>query len=267
MSVASNHALSVLNSGNIKHALSLAIDAADQTPNDWHCHYAVGICLRQLEKYSSACEAYENALRLSAKELPVLLSLSIARQLNSELEESVTAAKRAIEIDADYYLAYNTLGMTRKIQGEFEMASLNYESGAQALARSFVKKLVNHEENPRFPHGQTTHNLWLPYAMKSAVFNAVTDDLGGAAFPTSDMAEEYYSSQDKDGRLWNDVTNHSEKTLRLFLPNFFGTMFFMLKNEIAFRTFLGNRSTVLMAMGDIEEAEKHLFEVDELSES
>lgn len=266
MSSESNHALKILNSGNVQHALSLACDAVDKTPNDWHCHYAVGTCLRQLEQYSRACEAYENALRLDSQQLPVLLSLSIARQLNYELEESVAVAKRAIEIDADYYLAYNTLGMTRKVQGEYEMASLNYESGAQALARSLVKKLINRKENPCYPHGETTNNLWLPYVMQSALFNAAFDGLEGAAFPTSEMAAQYYSADKKDGRLWKDFSDELGKMSRLFLPNFFGTMFFMLKNELAFRTFLGNRSTVLMAMGHIEEAEKHRLESDELTD-
>jgi tetratricopeptide (TPR) repeat protein len=267
MSDASNNALQIFQSGDVRQGLSLASDAVDQNPNDWHCHYAVGVCLRQLKQYSDACNAYENALRLDAKQPPVLLALSIARQLNSELEKSVSAAKLAIELDSDYYLAYNTLGMTRKIQGDFEKASLNYEAGAQALARSIVKKLVNRKENSSFPHVETTHNLWLPYAMKSALFTTETDGLERMLLPTSEMAERYYNSQSNDGWLWEDVIDAAEKKSRLFLPNFFGTMFFMLKNEPAFRNFLGNRSTVLMAMGDTEEAEKHLLEVDELSES
>ena len=37
-------------------------------------------------------------------------------------------------------------------------------------------------------------------------------------------------------------------------------------NARAFRTFLGNRYTVLKALGQDEEAEKHLYEAEELSE-
>ena len=267
MSDASNKALEIFGSGDIQQALNRAIDAVNEQPNDWHCHYAVGVCLRRLNNLPGACEAYENALSLDPKQAPVLLALAIARQLNSQLEESVSAAKRAIELDPDYYLAFNTLGMTRKIQGEFEMASLNYEAGAEALSRSFVKKFVNKRENPRFPHGETRYNLWLNYAMKSSMFRAASDGIERVLLPTSEMAQRYYESEEDSGWLWEDRDDESGKKSRLFLPNFFGTMFYLFKSEGTLKTLLGNKSIVLRALGEEEEAEKHLWEADELSES
>jgi tetratricopeptide (TPR) repeat protein len=266
MSYASNNALQILNSGDVQRGLELAIDAVDQTPNDWHCHYAVGIGLRHLKRYPEACNAYENALKFDHNQPPVLLALAIARQLNEQFDESVVAAKRAIEIDPDYYLAYNTLGMTRKLQGEFEYASLNYETGAKTLTRGIVKTLVNSFDSPLFSVGETRFNLWLQYALESAVFNASSAGLNRILTPSAELAVRDSYTSEYGGYFWSDVTDVDGKLGRLFLPNFFSTMFYRLKNEPAFRTFLGNRYTVLKALGQDEEAEKHLYEAEELSE-
>lgn len=266
MSDASNNALQVLSAGDVQSGLALSLEAVHETPNDWHCHYSLGMCLRHLKYYSDACDAYENSLKLDHNQPSVLLALSIARQLNAELGQSVIAAKRAIEIDPEYYLAYNTLGMTRKLQGEFEFASLSYDVGAKMLARSIMKTFVNNQDSPSFPCGETTFNLWANYTLDSALFNVMSSGLERMLIPSTVSAEIYNNDSDYGGYFWTDVTDVDRKMGRLFLPNFFNTMFYRLKLEPAFRTFIGNRYTVLKALNQDDEAEKHLCEVEELSQ-
>jgi tetratricopeptide (TPR) repeat protein len=267
MSDASDNALHIFNTGNIQRALALAIKSVDENPNDWHCHYAVGICLRHLKYFSRACDAYENSLKLDQNQPSVLLALAIARQLNDQLDQSVVAAKRAIELDPDFYLAFNTLGMTRKLQGEFEFASLNYETGAKILARRIMKTLVNSQESPQLPDGETKFNLWVQYAMDSAVFNGISSGVERVFFSTAEAIESGVLVSKYGGCFWADVKDAEGKVGRLFLPNFFNTMFHRLKQEPTFRNFLGNRYTVLKALGQYEEAEKHLYEFEELSDT
>jgi tetratricopeptide (TPR) repeat protein len=126
-----------------------------QVVDDWHCNYAVGICLRQLEQYSGTYEAYENALRLDAQERPVLLSLSIARQLNSELEKSVAVAKFAIEIDADYCRAYNTWNeVSKESLSNFAADSILRQHLNVVLERLIVERVcplvVRNDNGPEF---------------------------------------------------------------------------------------------------------------------
>src|SRR5438309_2877381 len=56
--------------------------------------------------------------------------------------------RRAIEIDSDYELAYNSLALTQRTSGELDKALYNYDAGAKALARRIVKAMRNSRSNP-----------------------------------------------------------------------------------------------------------------------
>jgi tetratricopeptide (TPR) repeat protein len=265
MSDQSNGALKLLQStGDARRALELAIEAVDRDPKDWHCHYAVGICFRQLKQYTQACEAYENSLKLSANQPSVLLSLAIARQLECNYELSVLAAKQAIDLDPDYFLAFNTLGMTRKLQGEFELALKNYEAGAKIIGKVIARSLNNQINSQIFPEQGTTHNLWLEYALHASLVLAIESGLDRILVPNSDQFQNIISSNDNGGLFWKDQTDIEGKLCRLFFPNFFNAMFVQLKKEPAFCTMIGNQSTVLNELGRFEDAEKHRCEAEEL---
>ena len=190
MSLESIKSLQIFESGDVRRAFEVAISAAKNDPSDWHCHFAVGRCLRQMDRFSEAIVEYERALSLDRFHPEVFLALSIARQLNNQLEESIEAAKSAIELDPDYYIAFNTLGMTRKQQGDFEKASLNYEAGAKTLVRCIVKRLVNDRRSKIFPHRMTTYNLWTDYVLEGALFIGANADVDKVVFPSGNFAEQ-----------------------------------------------------------------------------
>jgi len=267
MSIASNKSLEIFEFGDVRKAFEIAINAVENDPRDWHCHFAVGRCLRQMNRFSEAIVAYEHALSLDRFHPEVFLALSIARQLNNQFEESIEAAMSAIELNPDYYNAFNTLGMTQKKQGEFEKASLNYESGANVLVRCIVKKLVNDRSSKIIPHRTTTYNLWTGYAIEGALFIGATANIDKLAFPSDDFAEQEERTHEHGGLFWVDTQNEDGEKVRMFLPNFFNTMFKELSRDFAFSNFMGNRSTVLRLMGQEEEADKHLQEAQELSSS
>jgi tetratricopeptide (TPR) repeat protein len=267
MSLASERSIEIFELGDVRRAFEVAISAAENDPSDWHCHFAVGRCLRQMDRFSEAIVEYELALSLDRFHPEVLLALSIARQLNNQLEESIEAAKSAIELDPDYYNAFNTLGMTRKLQGEFEKASLNYEAGAKTLVRCIVKRLINERSSKVLPYRMTTYNLWTDYVLEGAYFSGATADVDKVVFPSGNFAEQEERTQGHGGLFWVDTHNEDGAKVRMFLPNFFNTMFEELRRDFAFSNFLGNRSTVLRLMGQKEEADKHLQEAQELSSS
>src|SRR5947207_3125506 len=62
--------------------------------------------------------------------------------------KAIMAFRRAIEIDSDYELAYNSLALTQRTSGELDKALYNYDAGAKALARRIVKAMRNSRSNP-----------------------------------------------------------------------------------------------------------------------
>ena len=151
--------------------------------------------------------------------------------------------------------------------GQFEKASLNYEAGAKTLVRCIVKRLVNDRSSKILPHRMTTYNLWTDYALEGALFVGVNANVDKVEFPFGNFAEREEKTQRHGGLFWVDTQNEDGTKVRMFLPNFFNTMFEELSKNFAFSNFLGNRSTVLRLMGQKEEADKHLQEAQELSSS
>jgi hypothetical protein len=72
---------------------------------------------------------------------------------------AIEAIKRALELDRDYVLGYNTLAMTQKLMGAYEKSAHNYEEGLKALARLTAKSLLNAEHSPRVPHRRSRGDL------------------------------------------------------------------------------------------------------------
>ena len=65
MSDLSNQSLKVLAQGDLQEAEALARAALKDEPDDWHCHYALGQCLRFAERFREACQELDLALHLA----------------------------------------------------------------------------------------------------------------------------------------------------------------------------------------------------------
>ncbi len=263
MSRESNRALELMASGQLDEAVRLAINAAQQTPEDWHAHYAVGQCYRYAQDYPKACASLVRANELYPRETTVLLALAIARQLNNEYVAAIDALRFALEIDPDYALAYNSLAMTQKLMGAYEKAAHNYDSGVRALARVIGKSLRNAEDSPRLPHWSSRQNLWTQYAMDVAFSSAIDASAERVAWPTGEMAERDERTQEFQGWYWQDRVDAERKRTRLFLPNYFNTFCAQLRADSSYANFVGNRSTALRLMGNFDEADRHLQEAED----
>ncbi len=143
--------------GEALHLLRLAID---QNPSQWNSWYMAGQCCRFLNDIDGAIEHLLYASELNRNQSPIFLALGIAFQLNKQWDEAIEAFRRAIEIDPDFDLAYNSLALTQKKSGELEKALHNYDAGAKALTRRIVKAMHNSRTSRIFKFREMVGTLW-----------------------------------------------------------------------------------------------------------
>lgn len=117
-------------------------------PSQWNAWYMAGQCCRFLNNIDGAIQHLSRAAELKRDEPSIFLALGIAFQLNTQSDKAIMAFRRAIEIDSDYELAYNSLALTQRTSGELDKALYNYDAGAKALARRIVKAMRNSRSNP-----------------------------------------------------------------------------------------------------------------------
>ena len=83
----------------------------ESDPTESGVWYMAGQCCRFLNDIDGAIMHLARAVDLNQNEPPVFLALGIALQLNQKWDDAVEAFRRAIELDADYELAYNSLAL------------------------------------------------------------------------------------------------------------------------------------------------------------
>jgi tetratricopeptide (TPR) repeat protein len=262
MSRQSEEVLALIASGRLDEAGRLAV-ALEQGSSDWHDHYVAGQCFRFARDYPSACAALSRADELAPRQPPVLLALAIARQLNAEYTSAIDALRLALGIDPDYAAGYNTLAMTQKLMGDNEKAAHNYDEGAKALARVIARSLKNADSSPRLPIGRSRLDLWTKYALVGAMHLSADASVDRVAWPTDEMAERDAKTLEFRGWYWRDSIDAERKVTRLYLPNYFNTFCSLLRTDSLYTNLVGNRSTVLRLMGNVEESDQHLKEADD----
>jgi len=245
-------------------ALHLLRRAIDQNPSQWNAWYMAGQCCRFLNDIDGAIDHLSRAAELKTDEAPIFLALGIAFQLNTQWDDAIEAFRRAIEIDSDYELAYNSLALTQKKRGELDKALHNYDAGAKALARRIVKAMPNSRTTPILKHRDTVGTLWVEYAIYAALYLASSaEGINSSAWPTGEYALEEERTERHAGLYWIDTPNDKRETVRLFLPNYFNTFRQLLKRDAAYSNVIGNRGTVLELLGRHDEAHVHFAEATE----
>ena len=261
MSDESNQALELLASGRFDEGRGLALSAIQRNSSDWHAHYALGQYFRFIQDFPQACLALTRARELLPDDTTVLLALAISRQLNGEYEASIEAVKAAIEIDPDYAVAYNTLGMTQKHMGNYEDAARSYDQGVEALARGIAKSMHNADNSPRLPHFSA--DLSLNYTLSGAMYLGALASVDRIALPPGELAARDERTREYQGWYWQDHVDAEGKLTRAFLPNFFNTFHASLLADKLYAFLIGNRSTVLRLLGRMDEADRHVREAEE----
>jgi len=259
-----DQAIELMKDQRFSEALHLLRRTIDQDPLQWNAWYMAGQCCRFLNDIEGAIEYLSHAAELKKDEPPIFLALGIAFQLNTQWDDAVESFRRAIEIDPDYELAYNSLALTQKKRGELDKALHNYDAGVKALARRIVKAMRNSRTSPILKHRDTVGTLWLDYASYAAIYlTSSAEGINGIAWWTGEQAVEEKRTEKHAGLYWIDTQNEKGENVRLFLPNYFNTFCEQLKRDAAYSDLIGNRGTVLELLGRHDEARLHFDEATE----
>lgn len=254
-------AIELMDKQLFREALLLFQKMIEAQHSDWNIFYMAGQCCRFIDDLGGAISYLKQADKLNPDEPSVLLSLGIALQLKELFNEASHKFRRAIEIDPDFVAAYNSLAVTQRKMGELKKALQNYDLGAKVLAKQIIKAMRNEPGNKIFKHKDIKHNLWIKYAIDSALYLCCLDkNIQGIAWPTGEMAMREEYTEHHKGLYWLDQLNDDGERSRLFLPNYFNTFRETLRQDSIYSNLIGNRGTVLELLGQNEEAQKHFDE-------
>jgi tetratricopeptide (TPR) repeat protein len=158
-------AMSRFNQGDFDGALSILGAVVNLDPNDWNALYLLGQCHRFNGNFDEAKRYLVSAGNINSEEAPIWQAIGIIEQKTGNFPAAISAFKRAVKINPNAELAYNSLALTHKLAGEIELSSETYEKGLQALSRNIVIRMKNDEKNQINKHVDFGHGVWLNYAM------------------------------------------------------------------------------------------------------
>ena len=124
--------------------------------------------------------------------------------------------------------------------------------------------MINQDSEVIYKHRDTNGQLWMEYAIYAALhLTSITDGIDGVAWPTGAQAIEEERTEKHGALFWVDNQNEEGENVRLFLPNYFNTFREQLRKDIVYSNLMGNRGTVLDAVGKNDEAQQHFNEATE----
>jgi tetratricopeptide (TPR) repeat protein len=266
MTRAREQAIGRMQAGDFEGALPMFKALLANEPNDWGLLYMAGQCARFTGDTRSAVSYLERAIHGNGNEPQIFLALGIAHQLVGQLQKSEDALRRALELDPDFVAAYNSLGMTQKKLGRYDLARHNLEEALRAISRHIAKSMSNSKSARIYPHPTARGTRWAQTVLEGATYLCARDgDVQRLEWPTAQQAIEEARSKEHGGLLWTDIAGGTGAKTRRFLPNFFNTFFVKLREDRSYASVLGNLGEVLEAMGKQTEASVCSAEAEEFA--
>lgn len=136
-----NLGLALMRLPDYPQALSALLQANKLAPENPGIWLALGDCYRQQGALNDAAEAYQNALRDSAADVPVLNALGMTRYALNQVELARSAFERAQSYAPDDALTLNHLGLAASAAGDAGAAE--FFAGAIAAAPQFGEAYRN----------------------------------------------------------------------------------------------------------------------------
>lgn len=249
---------------DIKNAIKYseeAVFALREKRADWGSWHNIGKFYLQIGDPENAISFLEKTVQLNPEEISVLTDLGIAFETSNRNIEAIKTFVKIIEINMDAVSAYNSLAFTQIKIGQLEFALHNYEEGLKALIRGIVKNFANESSNPIMKTPNTSHYLWTETAMTGAFYLAAkSEEIENVVFPTSQMALEEESTNQHKGLYWIDELDESGKKRRMYLPNYFNTVFWLLKHNPYYYRLIASIGQVLKSQDKHEDARQYFEE-------
>ena len=254
--------IELFQSQNYSEALVLLLQLYEEGENDDNLFYLIGQCYRYLDKYPQSIHYLQIASDMN-QSAPYLLALGIALQLDEQYDQAIFIFKKAIEVDKNYLLSYNSLALTYKRKGEYKIAADIYENVLKIIGYQIIFGMRNSRETVYVESNFFNHHLWFEYAIAAAVYFTQENNIDSLRFPAGGSAEKEEREHNYEGLFWIDEIDDEGKISRLFLPNYFNTYQILLANDRTYASFIGDRGLILELLGESENAQKHFDEANE----
>lgn len=242
-------------------AIPFLVRAINEDPLHYGNWYMAGQCFRFIGDYQHAIRYLKKAAELGRDEKSVFLALGIALQLSEQFDEAIDAFRRALEIDPNYDLAFNSLALTQMKNGDYGLALHNYDVAIKSMACHIAESLDNSRSRGIIKHHDSPHMLWAEFAMFGALYlTSLERNIRRVAWPTGDYAIQEERDEGYDGLYWIDRTDNEGEIVRLFLPNYFNTFREHLTFDTTYSTYLRGKGSALLELGRRAEADKHFEE-------
>jgi protein O-mannosyl-transferase len=124
-------------------AIEVATNAANLLPKDYRPWAIIGNCYLSQWKMKSASEAYAKAAEINPKHRGLWYSKAVADRMRNAREESIEAAKKAIEIDPNYAEAYEIMGESLAMGSKDNKGAIEAFRMALKLKPNFPKASEN----------------------------------------------------------------------------------------------------------------------------
>ena len=253
----------LIETGRFEEALGFLDPELENDRDDWYLNYLAGLCNRFLGNIHAAVTHLKRADRNRGMDDPtLLLALAIAYQKQGRYEAVIDVLRRSLEADPSHVPTVNTLAMTQKLAGEPGKASVNYDNALKLIAWEVVRDMVNRRDSKIYKHEpwEEIHSAWIEYAMYAAMRLGARDNVDSIAWPSGDAAIREEGTEEHGGLYWTDQKGEDGKSVRLFWPNYFTTFREKMTGNRMYVDLIGNRSTVLRMLGEIEQADRLLAE-------
>ena len=216
-------------------ALPLLLDEYNKGNFNYNSVYLIGLAYRFLDEFENAEIFLLKSISLKNDQPPVYLALGIVYQLTGRYNLALETLNRAIEIDENYDLGYNSVAYTYEKMGQLEDAEMFYKKATRALFIKLIKQAEDIKVVDEMFQEKLRGELWIDLMV----------DI---------MRDRFFKTVIIDGKKILQTSSE----LGIWLPKFFS----VLKNEKGYVLFLCNRAQVLTKLGRIKEAESLKLEAE-----
>lgn len=221
-----------------------------QPQNDENLTYDnVGHCFRTINDFESAVIWYKRGLEIDPSNEFAHLGIGIVYQLTEQYDKAVEHLQKASQ-NISLITAINSLGITYKRMGRFDEALKAYREGIANLVFIALANLRRKENFIIYPVEQEKRQ-WLEPVIELGIKFAKDDGMKEVLWPSGDTAIELIEKQTYGGDLW-----HDEDGKRMYLPNYFHAVAFMLKQELEYAVLVNNIGTIYGEAGKEDEAKQ-----------
>jgi len=136
-------AFQLIQQQNYQEALEIILNLLQDDADDWNLNYLAGQCYKYTGDIEKAIGFLSHAADNNIDEPEIFLALGIAYQFNENYEAAIDNLTIATELDASFFSAYNSLGLTYRKMSRIQDALEWYSKALDCLLADIDNSICN----------------------------------------------------------------------------------------------------------------------------